>query len=291
MKNYNNVYRNHIYNEIQKLIKKGLTPEKAITKCSESLYCLLFSLNMSSGIFENINSNAKRDKVLEMMLVSILYIDLIKFLNAQIIDSDELSPILKSKYDLMINCESYEEVLDIFKKNFNILHLAVDCVYEMEEKSAFMKIIYANILDAETNNKILSIFPNYQEDIDKYNFKIDKEYVINKINQMYKSDVSFELVLCDLMAFIAWVKYGNSELYDELVKDMVNDTKKFIDEIDEKFDTSEFGELLGNFLDKPINTTIDKFDEDEANIRYGITAFICEETDYRKQCFGEQKKI
>jgi len=212
MKNYNNVYRNHIYNEIQKLIKKGLTPEKAITKCSESLYCLLFSLNMSSGIFENINSNAKRDKVLEMMLVSILYIDLIKFLNAQIIDSDELSPILKSKYDLMINCESYEEVLDIFKKNFNILHLAVDCVYEMEEKSAFMKIIYANILDAETNNKILSIFPNYQEDIDKYNFKIDKEYVINKINQMYKSNVSFELVLCDLMAFIAWVKYGNSEL-------------------------------------------------------------------------------
>jgi len=291
MKNYNNVYRNHIYNEIQKLIKKGLTPEKAITKCSESLYCLLFSLNMSSGIFENINSNAKRDKVLEMMLVSILYIDLIKFLNAQIIDSDELSPILKSKYDLMINCESYEEVLDIFKKNFNILHLAVDCVYEMEEKSAFMKIIYANILDAETNNKILSIFPNYQEDIDKYNFKIDKEYVINKINQMYKSNVSFELVLCDLMAFIAWVKYGNSELYDELVKDMVNDTKKFIDEIDEKFDTSEFGELLGNFLDKPINATIDKFDEDEANIRYGITAFICEETDYRKQCFGEQKKI
>jgi len=72
---------------------------------------------------------------------------------------------------------------------------------------------------------------------------------------------------------------------------MVNDTKEFIDEIDEKFDTSEFGELLGNFLDKPINATIDKFDEDEANIRYGITAFICEETDYRKQCFGEQKKI
>lgn len=294
MKNYNNMYRKYIYNQIQKHVKNGLEVEEAISRCSKSAYCLFSSLYVNSNVLKNANPNSNSHKVLETMLVSVLYIDFMKFMNAQIAENDDLSPVLKSKYESMLNCESYEEVLDIFKKNYNIFNLAVDSVYEIEEKSAFMKIIYANILDENVNSKILSIFPNYQEDIDQFNFQIDKDYIVNKINQMCKSDVNFELVLCDLMAFTAWIKYNNPELYNLLVKDMVDDMKKFVDEIDDTFDTSGYGEVLNNFVDNSkmnLDETIEKFDEDEANVRYGVTAFICEETDYRKKYFGEPKKI
>ena len=294
MKNYNNYYRNEIYDMIESFKQDGLNESDAVEKCAEVLYnCAVLNRTVDI-VFKN-----KPLYINRILFFSTLYIDFIMFYK-EAVSYDEVLDVTVYNLSLIGDCDTYEEVETLFIEDRQIFESAVQAVYEIASLSSFGKIEMFSGLDENDKKRILNIAPNFQYDIEMFDKKIDKEYIIKKINCMESEGLDENFASNELMCFLNWLKENQEKIHIQLIFDMITDFRSYYDKTqyniinnndieldDEEKEINKVASEIAKMNDKELFKKFSSFEEPEY-LKFGIFSFLYEETKYGKMIRDEK---
>lgn len=216
--------------------------------------------NYFNNIVNSFEDKRKEDKFIYTAFSSILFLDTYKMVSDKV-KKGIANELEMSDYNQLSQITNFDELKSYYEKDITRLMNGFAIVNELKSLPGLTKInIYKN-LTREENARLNRVTPLHQNDIDKYNITVDKEYIYdfytkyNKyLNKRFK-DNTMRPVVTLISNFIKESFFINPDETKVLIGSITEDVFKNI-------------ETYSNAFEAPLNTldALSKvYQEDENN--------------------------
>lgn len=232
--------------------------------------------NINDYLFLNIkgslDSEKKESIIISSTVIPVLFLDSYKILSDKIktLDANELEI---SQYGILSNMTSIDDVKEYYKDNDTAIIASLEHVEKFFNLSSLAKIKIMKSLTDDENKYLSLITPIHNNDIEKYNIKIDKNFLYNYYNKQTKyldnkfKIPSSESVVMMVSNFLRSIFYRSYEdvlsTLESIYNDVFDNLYKILNE-DELSNGSFYNQLIERYeKDKMefINSTLVNLDD------------------------------
>ena len=227
-KNYNDIkevgINDYIRNKVDKSLTKKIQPTIIL---KDSLY-LVFK--------RSLDEKTKEDELISSALASILYLDSYKVLLNKIkslkVEEDDIT-----FFSTLSSMESLDDVKEYYRKNDSSIMESINYIKEFFNYSSITKLKIMKSLTEDENEKLNSITSIHQDDMDKYNKTIDKDFIYNyydKQTRYFNSKNiknSSDAVIMMISNFFKSIYHDSNEEVTSTLIGIYNDVFKNIEKI------------------------------------------------------------
>ena len=232
--------------------------------------------NINGYLFLNIkgslDSEKKESIIISSTVIPVLFLDSYKILSDKIktLDANELEI---SQYGILSNMTSIDDVKEYYKDNDTAIIASLEHVEKFFNLSSLAKIKIMKSLTDDENRYLSLITPIHNNDIEKYNIKIDKNFLYNYYNKQTKYlDNNFKIpssesVVMMISNFLRSIFYRSYEdvlsTLESIYNDVFDNLHKILNE-DELSNGSFYNQLIERYeKDKMefINSTLVNLDD------------------------------
>lgn len=265
MENYNNKIRDIVFDK--KSTTDGLP---------------LFLDGVGKMFYDHVKNSD--NEVIKKMFVSVLFLDLYKYFNLFSKDGISFEPNNRKMFEHLDSFKTYDEIEEFILGSEEVFELSIEHVYQLKKSSVLYKIMTYEVLTYEQNKKLIELFPNHEADLNRYNINVDMNYIIEKINQSYKSHNDIYNMVKDLVCYLNHAQKNNKPLFDDYVKEIV-DVLKNNNEVYETpaSETEAYVLKIFNEMKNMDEETLKKYlSENFDKLSMTASLFITYKTDYSK---------
>ncbi len=192
MESYNNKIRTVLIKNLENYLSKGYSVKESVS---------FYSIQVS----ELINSVDKYIQIYYEYLVIIMYLDAFKWYSYKLKDCmiNDNNPFLEKLFGVKNSTDLFFEI----EENPNFLSNLMETSYNFICLDELAKIILFKSLNEEENKNLCDNFFIHQQDLEKYDFEIDLNYIILIMQRKIKakknmSNVLFQEIIINMGGFI-----------------------------------------------------------------------------------------